>query len=355
MDLSTGIEAIEYLDPYTGEYIPMDISKGKLSDSFEIGQGKLYRLKGDFALSETPPEVLSVDLASGLYDGPQTVTITPPVEGANVYYTLDGSYPTSESTLYEGPITIGKAGEASFHTLRVATVRGASISKVLTRHFVISNISTDGSEAHSLAKVPIDKVLSVGNWSTSGGKISLKGGADDALLNFFIDTSVTYENFHATGHFRFNEGCGSNASAGFFIKASEGDGHLYVGITRGGNLNVYCNGKRIQLPDVQGKTVNVLDGFTLCVTLAGKRLLIEANGQLLSETVSDQFATDDILMSCCEGGIFLVDSLEAAVCHADIHTCLDLVAVLIKIVHWFTSFLTNGIGLQSLRLYEVLP
>ncbi len=310
VDMSTGIEAIEYLDPYTGEYIPMDISEGKLSDSFEIGQGKLYRLKGDFALSETPPEVPSVDLASGLYDGPQTVTITPPVEGAKVYYTLDGSYPTAESTLYEGPITIGKAGEASFHTLRVATVRGASISKVLTRHFVISNISTDGSEAHSLAKVPIDKVLSVGNWSTSGGKISLKGGADDALLNFFIDTSVTYENFHATGHFRFNEGCGSNASAGFFIKASEGDGHLYVGITRGGNLNVYCNGKRIQLPDVQGKTVNVLDGFTLCVTLAGKRLRIEANGQLLSETVSDQFAIQGCVgVNATENGVFTAESV----------------------------------------------
>ena len=50
-----------------------------------------------------------------------------------------------------------------------------------------------------------------------------------------------------------------------------------------------------------------------------------------------------------------IDSLEASVCHSDIHTCFDLISVLVKIVHWFTSFLTIGIGLQSPRLYEVLP
>ena len=140
--------------------------------------------------------------------------------------------------------------------------------------------------------------------------ISLNGGADDALLNYFTDTSVVYESFLATGRFRFNKGCGSNASVGFFMTSAEGEGYLYVGITRGGNLIVYCNGKRIQLPDAQGKTVNVSDGFTLCVTLAGKHLRIEANGYLLSETVSDQFVIKGHAgVNATEDGVFTAESV----------------------------------------------
>ena len=45
IDFSYGIGTIEYLDPYTGEYIPMDISDGRLVDTFRPGEGKLYRLK----------------------------------------------------------------------------------------------------------------------------------------------------------------------------------------------------------------------------------------------------------------------------------------------------------------------
>lgn len=309
VDLSSGIEGIEYLDPYTGEYVPMDISDGKLSDTFAVGQGKLYRLKGDIKLSEALTEP-TVDLESGVYDGPQTVTITPPTEGATVYYTLDGSYPTAASTLYEGPITLGKAGESSFHTLRVATVKGTSISEVVTRHYVISGIAAGGSGVHAPANAPTDKVLSAGNWSASGGKLSITGGATDALLNYYADTSVTYEGFHATGTFRFDEGCGASASAGLFLKAAEGDGYLYVGITRDGKLGVYVNGKQVTLTDAKNKTVNVSDGFTLCVTLAGKHLRIEADGQLLSETVSDKYAIKGYAgVNTTENGVFTAESV----------------------------------------------
>ncbi len=45
VDIASGIEALEYLDPYTGEYVPMDISDGCLEDTFKAGEGKLYRIK----------------------------------------------------------------------------------------------------------------------------------------------------------------------------------------------------------------------------------------------------------------------------------------------------------------------
>lgn len=48
-----------------------------------------------------------ISLPSGTYTGPQEVTLTVanPAD-ARIYYTLNGDDPTTESTLYEGPITI---------------------------------------------------------------------------------------------------------------------------------------------------------------------------------------------------------------------------------------------------------
>ena len=163
VDLFCGIEAIEYLDPYTGEYVPMDISDGVLTDSFRIGEGKLYRLKGDIQLS-SPPEAPTVSLEGGHYYGQQTVTVTPADSRDRVYYTLDGSFPTSDSTLYTGPILLGEDGKGSFHTLRVATVRGSYTSEVITNRYVI-----DARGGNAALGCPVTFTAPVTSWMGHGG------------------------------------------------------------------------------------------------------------------------------------------------------------------------------------------
>ena len=51
-------------------------------------------------------DYVGFSLESGFYEKSQEVTLYCNTAGAKIYYTLDGSTPTENSTLYEGPITI---------------------------------------------------------------------------------------------------------------------------------------------------------------------------------------------------------------------------------------------------------
>ena len=44
VDSSAGVKYLEYFDPLTGEYTPVEFKNGHLKDSFIAGEGKLYRL-----------------------------------------------------------------------------------------------------------------------------------------------------------------------------------------------------------------------------------------------------------------------------------------------------------------------
>src|SRR5581483_3521435 len=53
-------------------------------------------------LTQTP----ALSVASGTYTSIQTVKISDSTLGAKIYYTTDGSTPTTSSTLYKSPITV---------------------------------------------------------------------------------------------------------------------------------------------------------------------------------------------------------------------------------------------------------
>ena len=98
-------------------------------------------------------KAIVIDIPSGTYATPQTVTITGPV-GSTLYYTTDGSTPTTSSFLYSGPITINNTV-----TLKVqAFVSGVPYGGVAVANYVLNwNPVTTGLTAWFKAETGITK------------------------------------------------------------------------------------------------------------------------------------------------------------------------------------------------------
>src|SRR5204862_7844704 len=69
----------------------------------------------------------------GTYDRPQSVAISDATPGATIYYTTDGSTPTTASTVYTGPIAVTRT-----MTLQaLATASGMANSTVASATYTI--------------------------------------------------------------------------------------------------------------------------------------------------------------------------------------------------------------------------
>ncbi len=96
--------------------------------------GQVYR---DFAVGTTATSVASLPIfapPSGTYSSAQSVTISDSIAGASIYYTTDGSTPTTASAVYTGPINLTSTGSIN----AIATAPGYSVSAVASAMYTIS-------------------------------------------------------------------------------------------------------------------------------------------------------------------------------------------------------------------------
>ena len=83
--------------------------------------------------------------AGGSFSGPQMVTIADAAPGATIYYTTDGSYPTTSSPVYAGPIAVS----TSVTLAAIATASGYDTSNTGNVQYFIS--SSQASFVYTIA------------------------------------------------------------------------------------------------------------------------------------------------------------------------------------------------------------
>jgi sugar lactone lactonase YvrE len=111
-----------------------------------------------------------LSLAQGSYSGPQTVTVTDATPGVTMYYTTNGTSPTTSSPQYNGSITISR----SCTLVVLATLSGYQ--------------SNDSWAAYYITSVPDSFVYTVAGAATGYGGDG--GPATQALLTHPADTAI---------------------------------------------------------------------------------------------------------------------------------------------------------------------
>ncbi|MFC5863728.1 chitobiase/beta-hexosaminidase C-terminal domain-containing protein [Acidicapsa dinghuensis] len=173
--------------------------------------------------STNPAATPEISPASGTYTAAQSVSISDVTSNASIYYTIDGTIPTTASTLYTGPISVN-----SSETIEaIAVASGYANSPVATAQYVINlppptfsltaslsslTVKSGGSGIVILTATPQNGFSAPINFSCSG----LPAGATCS----FDPTSVTPSGGATTTQLTFNTSPQSASSSRLFARES---------------------------------------------------------------------------------------------------------------------------------------
>jgi hypothetical protein len=125
----------------------------------------------------------TISPATGSYAGTQTITLADTTAGAAIYYTTNGTPPTSASTLYSAPFTLSASGTVE----AIAVASGYTNSAVASATYTISQ-STGPTTVSLTSEANIYGIANNGTAVTNGG-LDYSGNAYSETL---IGTSVTW-------------------------------------------------------------------------------------------------------------------------------------------------------------------
>jgi hypothetical protein len=182
----------------------------------------LYTIESQVATPSFSP-------VGGSYSSTQTVTISTATAGATIYYTTNGSTPTTSSTLYSGPVVVG----ASETLKAIATKSGFFDSNVGLAAYLINSGGGGGGISFGSGFTAGSMVLN-GSSSISGTSLTITSNTTFQVGSAWFPTAVNIQNF--TNDFSFQDTAGSATADGFTWALQNNSTAAIAGSGGGGDL-----------------------------------------------------------------------------------------------------------------------
>lgn len=230
---------------------------------------------------------------AGTYGTPQTVALSTETAGASIYYTMDGSEPTSGSTLYTAPLTISETTTVKAIAVKV----GLGDSAASSAEYVIG-LSFLGAPISGLERgysVSIDRHVAVRE--AIGGGVRLIPRAPAQSDVWTVDAEVMLTAAQA-GPFEAAVGAYGSDSTGILNLPARGGASTFAGLApavAGAGADTYII-TAMRNPDAMGRRAVAVDLFAYRVQFD---LIGSANAPIaLTSTIPDwlpkKFATHSL-------------------------------------------------------------
>ncbi len=288
------------------------VSTSETIEAIAVAPNYTQSLVASAVYTIVPPASAPVfSLAAGGYTGTQTLTISDATAGAIIYYTTNGTVPTTSSTVYAGAISVGSSETVE----AIAVAPNYSASSVVSAIYTISqpvNVVSlgNGFGGKPLAMNGSTAVVGTALQLTSGGS----GQAGTAwypnklsVTSFTTDFDFQLPTSDADG-FTFTL---QNASKGPYALGGNGGGlgyqfitnsvtvafNLYQsGVTNAETIGVYTNGVSPSgnAVDISGTGINLHGGnpFHVHMTYSGSTLTVVLTDKLTAATTTQTFTVN---------------------------------------------------------------
>jgi hypothetical protein len=130
---------------------PITVSASEIVEAIAVATGDSTSVVGSADYTINPvPGTPTFSPAGGTYVAAQTVTIQTTLASATIYYTTNGSTPTTSSPIYSGPITV--AASETIHAIAVAVDNAKAFGKARGRKTATATYlaSTAGSATYTI-------------------------------------------------------------------------------------------------------------------------------------------------------------------------------------------------------------